>query len=682
MNGLCPACRRPYDDKDIEYKIITAEETAAHKARQAQKQKKTQQALQKEKQKAEADHLSRKHLAGLRVVQKNLVYVTGLTPTTQEDQLLQTLRGEQYFGQYGKIIKIVVSKAKGPHDSNSVGVYITYEKKEDAEMCIKAVDGSQNGDRTLRAQFGTTKYCSAYLRGENCANRNCMFLHEPGEANDSYSRADLSALNAGNSQTGQSRPQSQQPVTSASQPAARQASDQAPGPKLARPALPTHASWAAKPPTSTLETARSTSANAQNAAPGQAAATDTRRPDASQQQLSETRSQAAPHRKHPIPQRSVFVGLVRNFDLSGFKFFFSIATLAPEDREAILLYPPLFDHTGGARRRLRKQREEEQKRLQAEDDTFQQPNAVEPDEQLEMSGSFQLGGEPEERQPLPQSQTVIQPPPQDGSQDQRFQFGALGQSGRGFVPRQHQQQPLQPGKEGQGYLNPSSSSLSQFSNPPGHLRNASRYSFANESPGPSAINVKPVANAKLLNQQSSMMPQANNFGVPQQQTPQFFTSTVQGPPPGLKTSGTPPVSGGMTFGQGHGFATGGLQYNNSARSSANAANEDLIRNLMRTSQQDPSGKLQREFASHSFATNHPSSSTGSSVVYEEKRGGSGGKKKHKNKHRHGTASSSSGMGAGMNEDAIASMSTIPGLQSRFQHGYNAAVHGGFGGGRW
>ena len=72
MNGLCPACRRPYDDDKIQYKVITPEETAAHKARQAQKAKKSQAAAQKEKAKAEADNMSRKHLAGLRVVQKNL----------------------------------------------------------------------------------------------------------------------------------------------------------------------------------------------------------------------------------------------------------------------------------------------------------------------------------------------------------------------------------------------------------------------------------------------------------------------------------------------------------------------------------------------------------------------------------------------------------------------------------
>lgn len=166
MNGLCPACRRPYDDSTIEFKNITPEECVAraprkikltahrmakHKQQIAQKAKKNAQIRQKEAQKQEADSLSRKHLAGLRVVQKNLVYVTGLTPTIREDRLLDTLRGPDYFGQYGKIIKIVVSKAReNAQHQQSVGVYVTFARKDDAEACITAVDGSQNGDRVLR----------------------------------------------------------------------------------------------------------------------------------------------------------------------------------------------------------------------------------------------------------------------------------------------------------------------------------------------------------------------------------------------------------------------------------------------------------------------------------------------------------------------------------------------------
>ncbi|KAK3071144.1 transcriptional repressor general negative regulator of transcription subunit 4, partial [Teratosphaeriaceae sp. CCFEE 6253] len=96
----------------------------------------------------------------------------------------------------------------------------------------------------------------------------------------------------------------------------------------------------------------------------------------------------------------------------------------------------------------------------------------------------------------------------------------------------------------------------------------------------------PVADRKVLNQQSSILPHSgagfggNNQPQQQQQQQQFYTSNVQGPPPGLKTTGTPPVSGGMTFGQGHGFATGGLPYAGVGAAGRGNANEELMRNLL------------------------------------------------------------------------------------------------------
>lgn len=737
MNGLCPACRRPYDDKNIEYKVITPEESAAHKARVAQKQKKTQAALQKEKQKAEADHLSRKHLAGLRVVQKNLVYVTGLSPSSQEDQLLQTLRGDQYFGQYGKIIKIVVSKAKDPSHPHSVGVYVTYERKDDAAGCIAAVNGSKNGDRTLRAQFGTTKYCSAYLRGETCMNRNCMFLHEPGEANESYSRADLSSLNAGSAQQdhGRAPPQSQQPLASASQSMVRQGSDEAQSPTADRPALPSTASWASKPLQASRAESRSTSGTMDSPAPVQAtpAFTQPEQPDeeppmapepsSNQQAVQQTTSQ--PERPRKARSDVALLNYMKTFAPDAFKFYFSLASIPEADLEIVKNYPPLFDLSGGAKRRLRRQREEEQRRMEQEARAFQQPPTTDAEDPPEMSGSLQLGGEPEERQGLGQSHSAIQPPrPLDGMLDDRFRFGAFGGSSspsisdRGMTPQQHQQLLLQTMKSPNGqqgsFLNNLNqpSGFQQQSHPPGHQRNASRYSFANDSSASTAV--KPVANAKLLSQQSSIMPPAgsNHYGGHHQtHGNQFYTSNVQGPPPGLKTTGTPPVSGGMTFGQGHGFATGGLQYGANAASGRNA-NEEMMRNLLRGREASINGGEAGKRESYSFpnyAANTgafpsaasagsqsnafppgpPSYASLSSFSGEEKQ-----RKKKGKKHRHANTSSSSGLG-----DLGAAGSDLTSnhmLQSRLQHGgfggqaggasnlYSVMHGGGAGGysGRW
>ena len=111
-------------------------------------------ARKKESEQRQVETLNRKNLAGIRVVQKNLVYVVGLSQKSSEEEFLRTLRGPQYFGQYGKITKIVVSKAKegqnNTNNNNSIGVYVTFESREDAAKCIAAVDGSPNAERTLR----------------------------------------------------------------------------------------------------------------------------------------------------------------------------------------------------------------------------------------------------------------------------------------------------------------------------------------------------------------------------------------------------------------------------------------------------------------------------------------------------------------------------------------------------
>jgi CCR4-NOT transcription complex subunit 4 len=153
MNGLCPACRRPYDDKPFFFKNITQEELLQHEKNKAVQQKKKAAAKQKEAQKREADNWSRKHLAGLRVRQRNLVYVTGMRPKIQGDRVAELLRGKDYFGQYGDIIKVVVSKSKDAAQmpNQPVGIYVTFARKEDAAACIEAINAAaQSGDGKIR----------------------------------------------------------------------------------------------------------------------------------------------------------------------------------------------------------------------------------------------------------------------------------------------------------------------------------------------------------------------------------------------------------------------------------------------------------------------------------------------------------------------------------------------------
>ncbi|WFC97564.1 RING-type E3 ubiquitin transferase [Malassezia yamatoensis] len=154
----------------------------------------------REREKKEMEATNRKHLSNMRVVQKNLVYVVGLSPKFAREEFIATLKSSDYFGQYGKVAKILISKRTSAHKFGnghepSIGVYVTYQNKEDAARAIVAIDGSKEpGGRIIRASYGTTKYCTAYLRNLPCSNPGCTYLHEPGEEADSFTKEDLATL--------------------------------------------------------------------------------------------------------------------------------------------------------------------------------------------------------------------------------------------------------------------------------------------------------------------------------------------------------------------------------------------------------------------------------------------------------------------------------------------------------
>ncbi|KDQ33917.1 hypothetical protein PLEOSDRAFT_1091684 [Pleurotus ostreatus PC15] len=189
LNGRCPACRREYTDDAVEFKPIPKED---HK-------RLTQQKKQRERERKELDNMGRRHLANYRVVQRNVVYVVGIGPMFAKEELIPTLRSHEYFGQYGKISKIVIVKRTPSGGAPVVGLYITYHRREDAARCIAAVDGSPSPGSAsrsdvMRASYGTTKYCMAFLRGGTCSDNSCMNLHEWGDEKDCFTKEDLTTL--------------------------------------------------------------------------------------------------------------------------------------------------------------------------------------------------------------------------------------------------------------------------------------------------------------------------------------------------------------------------------------------------------------------------------------------------------------------------------------------------------
>ena len=122
-------------------------------------------------------------LSKQRIIQKNLVHFQGFPDSIYDKDLLVT---PEYFGQYGKITKIVlVSKEDKFLKKKLNSAYITFETKEQAAYCILSVDSIKIKNYLVRAFFGTTKYCNHFLHNYHCYNEEkCMFLHHLAEASD------------------------------------------------------------------------------------------------------------------------------------------------------------------------------------------------------------------------------------------------------------------------------------------------------------------------------------------------------------------------------------------------------------------------------------------------------------------------------------------------------------------
>ena len=597
-----------------------------------------------------------------------------------------------------------------------------------------------------RAQYGTTKYCSAYLRGETCGKSGCLFLHEPGDENESFSRQDLSSMNVISTQSPSQAnmapsghpPQPQPPpqqtpqsIAAAAPPSDRQESKdevQSPSDQTDNSALPQIASWANKPAASrpssqaNIPVLPSPSVSASDAVPQES--NSGRRDDRkSENHGDDQRWREARQKKPRLRKPPSLLSLLRKSLASdSLEYVFDEDALSQQDLKLVLSYPPLFDPYGAIRRKAVTKREVERNIRETDNQVATQALAAMDLEETAEGGSLQLGGEPEERPNLRTEarsrQTAIQPPTLENVSGPLFGLeSSLSLStasnptvnGRGMTPQQ-QQLLLQHFKSSSpNSFNPSQNAQGQSSLPPpaaaSHARQGSRYSFANDSTA--SASVKPVANPKLMSQQNSMMPplHSNQYNsISQHQSSnQFFSSGVQGPPPGLKATGTPPVSGGGMFGQGHGFATAGLGYGVNATN--RNANDEMMRELLRnrggsagSGQASDAGRREYIFPSvyqHSPQSSSPAPNPGlSRFPYGSQPGafqdhGPQKQKKKGKKHRHANTSSSGGGVVDLADPSILQAQTrmhqpggLYGAQNQGQGGFNSMMLGSNSFGRW
>ena len=135
-----------------------------------------------------------KENSNYRIITKNLVYIIGLSDSISEKGILIKY---EYLGQYGKITKIVINKKKAYNLNNRFGpsfsAYVTYSSPEEASIAILSLDNIIVENHLIRASFGTTKYCQFFLKGLECNNKDCVYLHKKAKEEDIIKRDELSS---------------------------------------------------------------------------------------------------------------------------------------------------------------------------------------------------------------------------------------------------------------------------------------------------------------------------------------------------------------------------------------------------------------------------------------------------------------------------------------------------------
>ena len=209
-SGLCPACRTPYGEDPHQFSAVDVEEVLkANKEKEAAAKRDRQRNNQNQSNSQQFDRNSptddlhndasmeipkdRTQLANMRVIRRNLVYAVGLpTGSAMED----TLKKPEYFGQYGRIAKMVLNRTHataGDPRRATASAYVTFVHKEDTLACILALDGFHIDGRNIRASYGTSKYCSAFIKNVRCNNPECTYLHEMGAAEDTFTKQEIQA---------------------------------------------------------------------------------------------------------------------------------------------------------------------------------------------------------------------------------------------------------------------------------------------------------------------------------------------------------------------------------------------------------------------------------------------------------------------------------------------------------
>ena len=218
LAGRCPACRQPYVYPDRLFNADTLQSSLSNKQkkksdRSAPSASSSSTSTAQRKAIKELDHRTLQQQQ-MRVLQRNLMYVLNLPPSVAKEEVLVERR---YFGKFGKILNCKVastrktastsssasSAAKASSSSSSsssspstasYSAYVTFKRPSDCAMAISLSHHTSLSGHTIKAMYGTTKYCAYYARGVPCTMVKCSYLHEPAKAEDVVGKEELAAM--------------------------------------------------------------------------------------------------------------------------------------------------------------------------------------------------------------------------------------------------------------------------------------------------------------------------------------------------------------------------------------------------------------------------------------------------------------------------------------------------------
>lgn len=214
LNRRCPACRTLYEEQNFKFDDVNPEQAAkeAKERKTAKKERERREKLQEiERERARAIVLSQQkaksNLKHVRILQRNLVYVIGLSLTLAREEVI---RRSDMFAKYGKMMRILVNRSH-PFNADapggpSISAYVQYYRDADALAAVRAMNNAVFDGREIRCAIATTKYCDTYVRNVqtgdpaatyHCGNAHCMYYHTTSQSDSILAREDVLARQLG-----------------------------------------------------------------------------------------------------------------------------------------------------------------------------------------------------------------------------------------------------------------------------------------------------------------------------------------------------------------------------------------------------------------------------------------------------------------------------------------------------